>query len=50
MSNNLIEGHAVAMMISQSFLTFIDGEIQHFVKGINTAASVWLSAAVGGES
>ncbi|KAL3776987.1 hypothetical protein ACHAWO_006341 [Cyclotella atomus] len=25
----------------------IDGEIQHFVKGINTAASVWLSAAVG---
>lgn len=27
----------------------IDGEIQHFVKGINTAASVWLSAAVGGE-
>lgn len=27
----------------------IDGEIQHFVKGINTAASVWLSAAVGGK-
>lgn len=26
----------------------IDGEIHHFVKGINTAASVWLSAAVGG--
>jgi len=28
----------------------IDGEIQHIVKGINTAASVWLSAAVGGEN
>ena len=34
-------------MIVKDIYKDLDGETAHMVKGLNTAASVWLSAAVG---